>query len=441
MTRGRRPRSVGCAIGMLLVGSAAAFAEAGDTQSLPGYLAAFELDRAARSFLEEPLPWDDAKSALALRVLARLHLAPAERMVAWEREAMAIGDEVTALGDRLVRVDGRAVRVAPAAADAATGGATTARLVRLLAADGRAVDVLAAAVPAAWLQGRTIDEPAEVVGLPLAVGTGPTPAFAGEPWPSPPPDLLLAGGRVAWHPATALGRLGMDYGLFDTVVDGRPLTAADGDALYALLAAVGRGDTPTEGAPPITDLIDPAARWFTHHRGEPVRISGVCRRATRIEIDDPLRRAQAGTDHYWEVFVFVETPLLQIYGRMHETYPVVGCVRELPAGMPTGPTINERVDVAGFGFKRYAYPLPPTATDGGAPRRLEVPLIVGTRAIWRPAALRSPAAPPTAAIPAVVVPLAAALGALAWWGWSHGRRPPRRTLPTTLRLPDDGPGS
>ena len=425
---------------MLLVGSAAAVAAAGETQSLPGFLAAFELDRAARSFLEEPLPWDDAKSALALRVLARLHLAPAERLVAWEREALAIGGEVTALGDRLVRVDGRAVRVAPAA-DAVAGGATAARLVRLLTADGRAVDVLATAVPEAWPRGRAIDEPAEVVGLPLAVGTGPTPAVAGEPWPSPPPDLLLAGGRVAWHPATALGRMGMDYGLFDTVVDGRPLTAADGDAFYALLAAVRRGGTPTEATPPVTDLIDPAALWFTHHRGDPVRITGVCRRATRIEIDDPLRRAQAGTDHYWEVFVFVDTPLLQIYGRMHETYPVVGCVRELPAGMPTGPTINERVDVAGFGFKRYAYPLPPTAAAGGAPRRLEVPLIVGARAIWRPAVPRGPATPPTAAIPAVVVPVAAALAALAWWVWNPGRRPPRRTLPTTLRLPDDGPGS
>ena len=52
------------------------------------------------------------------------------------------------------------------------------------------------------------------------------------------------------------------------------------------------------------------------------------------------------------------TSLIKIDDRVQDTYPIVCCVRDLPAGMPTGQQINEQVRVSGFAMKRYAYPLP-----------------------------------------------------------------------------------
>lgn len=451
-----RPRRTGWALLIALVlasraGMPCGAQTADGSGTLAGYLTAFGVDRAARSFLEEPLAWDEAKQRLALRVVARLQLAPAERLVAWESESVAFGaDTADLLGDRFVRVAGRALFVAPAdlpADDPVAVAMPRADLVRVQTADGRVVDTLASAVPRAWPRWRAIDEPASVVGLPLALDAGPSPRREGDgvDWPPAPPAVVLAAGRVAWHPDTPLGARGMDYGLFDTVADGRPLTAADGDAFYATLAAAGRGPIePPASSPPITDLIDPAQRWFGRHRGDVVALAGICRRATRIEIDDPLRVGQAGIDHYWELFVFVETPLLQIHDRVHDTYPVVCCVRDLPAGMPTGQALNERVRVSGFGFKRYAYPLPHGADGGGTPQRLEVPLIVAHGVRWRPSTPGggNRAGPTTGLLLAGLGAGAAALAA--WWWWCGRGRPPvgdRPRLPDRVRLPGDGAGS
>ena len=86
-------------------------------------------------------------------------------------------------------------------------------------------------------------------------------------------------------------------------------------------------------------------------------IEGIARRATRIAVDGAARQKQVGADHYWEVFVFVNTPLLAVNNRTQDTYPIVCCVRTLPAGMPTGEQISERVRISGFALKRYGYPL------------------------------------------------------------------------------------
>jgi hypothetical protein len=438
-----------------VVAPAAAAPGAAAAGSLPAYLATFGVDRAARSLLEEPLAWDESKQRLALRVLARLQLAPAERLAAWEADASPLAEASADLpGDRFVRLTGRALFVAPAdlpADDALAAGMPRADLVRVRAGDGRVVDVLAAATPQAWPRWRLIDEPASVVGLPLAVDAGPVPHDDGprddgsaSAWPDGAPAVLLAAGRVAWHPDTPLGRAGMDYGWFDTVADGRSLTAADGDAFYGALAAVARADAiPAGPAPSITELIDPGQRWFTRHRGDVVTVAGICRRATRIEIDDPLRAGSLGLDHYWELFVFVDTPLLQVHDQVHDTYPVVCCVRELPTGMPTGQAIGERVRLTGFGFKRYAYPLPPGA--GAAPRRLEVPLIVARAVEWLPGPRaraweqdRGPGLLPLAGLVATIMLVG---GWWLWWRGDRDRSRRRTALPDRVRLPEDGAGS
>ena len=412
------------------------------------YLATWNIARADRASLEPPGAWSPEKQATALRVLGRLARVPANLAMAWNAEAIdlravPVGER---LQDRLVRVTGTAtfVAVLPLPEDAAAlAGRKAWEQVRIVADDGLAVDVLADHVPQAWPRDTPIHEPTVVIGLPLADGPGPT----APPGGAAPADVLLAAARVGWFPPTPLGGAGMDYGLFDTVVDGQKLVVGDTEAFYAVLAAAGRIDPAAVAGPPadIVPLINPQGGWFTRHRGEPVTVEGVARRATRIEIDDPFRRQQVGVDHYWELYVFVPTPLLEVHDRLQEDYPVVCCVRTLPDGMPTGPQIGERVRVTGFALKRYRYPLPDvkiSSSRGESERqglRQDTCLLVGGAAVWRPQAT------PDRAIDTlgwVFTGLAALIGAaLAVAAWAFARdarrreRQARRELPERIEVP------
>ncbi len=426
-------------LALLVAGSAAA---AETTGSPADFLATWNLDRAARAALEEPGPWTDAKLQLCLRLLARLSLAPADASARWVEKAPAM-EAATAAGDAFVRLEGRAVFAAPLPLPpdlAEVANRPALDVVRVQTPHGL-VDVIADAVPKAWRRWEPIDERVSVVGLPVSTAEGPAPvppAGTRAAWPAERAALLVVARRVAWHPATALGDLGMDYGLFDTVVDGQKLVAGDTDAFYALLAAVGRGPQAAieAAAGPLTDavpLIDPSRGWFAKHRGDPVTFQGAARRATRVQIDEPRRRREIGGDHYWELYVFVPTSLIKVNGRLQETYPIVCCVRDLPDGMPTGQAINEPVRISGFAMKRYAYPL------GGGDERQETPLVIGKRALWVP---EPSAAGATSLLGWVFLGLAGLVGlVLAFGAWRFSRdarrerQRQRATLPDKLELP------
>ena len=406
LRRRQPPRTVATAIVLCAVaaslacpGSAAdAEAPAAAPLTAAAYLDRFDVAAADREAVGTIDAWSEERLDIGLRILARLTSAPPELRIAWARAAVPPETVVAAAvseSDQPIHVVGQAVlvRELPLSPDLSERHARqTVHLVRIVDSDGLAVDVLAEHVPEAWARDIAIDEPADAVGILLARGTGP-PLEPGNEAPS----LTLVSPRVAWRPGTPLGSLGMDYGLFDGVQDGRKLLASDADAFYDMLAAAGRAtpeglETAAGGVSDVLELIDPQVQWLETHRGNPVRIRGTARRAIRIAIDDPFRRSQLGTDHYWEVYVFVRTPTpVQIHGRVQDTYPMVACVRELPQGMPTGERISEEVDVAGFAFKRYRYP---TAAGRGAAGRdaagrdaatdQESPLIVGRTLRWFP---------------------------------------------------------
>jgi hypothetical protein len=413
-SRRRRPRRSVAATAFVLAASLlpSAVADDGDTMvargrtekaatSLDDYLHRFDLDARSRDQSGPLTIWNDERQDIVLRLLPRLTTAPAEWLRRWGKEAVlpeavsATTPNTGAAGQGLVRVIGRAAWVVPlvlSPTEAERHARTTVDVVRIVGDDGTAVDVIAGHVPQAWPRDTVFDEPADAVGVLVAQAAG--------PHLSPPPQvtmaaadgaagLVLAAPRVAWRPGTPLGSLGMDYGLFDTVRDGQRLVAADADAFYALLAAVGRGTQrgiAAAAGPPVDviPLIDPAADWFATHRGDPIHVRGTARRALRITIDDPSRRDEVGSDHYWELSVFVRTPIpLKVNGRLQDTYPIVCCVRELPPGMPSGERIAEEVDLAGFAFKRYRYPLSDAAAEpGGDPPSQESPLLVGSRVSW-----------------------------------------------------------
>jgi hypothetical protein len=318
-------------------------------------------------------------------------------------------------------------------------------LVRIVTDGGLAVDIFADHVPQAWPRDATMDEPAAAVGLPLSEGPGPALAAAGDGVAATPAAVLLAAARVAWFPPTPLGALGMDYGLFDSVVDGQKLVAGDTEGFYAAIAAVGRatqsGIEAAAGPPgDIVPLINPGSGWFGKHRGDPFTLEGVARRATRVEVDDPLRRQQLGTDHYWELFVFVRTPLIKVHERLQEDYPVVCCVRTLPEGMPTGQQIGERVRVSGFAFKRYGYPLPDlkiSSSQGDKEQRgqrQETAMLIGRSADWMPAPS------PTNEVNTlgwIFLGIASVIGVVvALAAWSFARDSRRRDRQARRELPD-----
>ena len=450
MTMARHPGRIFRATSRILVVIAAVAAPApAPASSLADYLSTWKIDRGSRAVLEEPAAWNDAKQEAALRVLARLARAPVTLADRWADDAVPVDDLAPAarLADRLVRVAGRAtfVTAIPLAADQAElAGRQQLDAVRIVTAAGTTVDVLAEHVPQEWPRGRAIDEPAVAIGLPLAESGGPSAA------PKDEAQLLVGAARVAWFPPTPLGRLGMDYGLFDSVEDGQKLVSGDTEAFYATMAAAGRGDadaiaSAAGGPADVIPLIDPNQHWFESHRGEPITIEGVARRATRIDIDDPRRRQQLGTDHYWELFVFVPTPLIKVNERLQQDYPVVCCVRSLPRGMPTGQRIGERVRVSGFAFKRYGYPLQDmriSSSQGDEVQqgqRRETALLIGRQPAWLPAPSPANAAN---TLGWVFLALAAVVGlavALAAWSFSrdsrrHDRRA-RNDRPDRIDLP------
>lgn len=369
--------------------------------SVAAYLASWDLDRKHWAPLDEEGPWDASRQSLVLKLMARLGRVPADTLATWQAAAADVSATLPAgATDALVRIEGRGVFVAPqqlSADEAALAGRDHLDILRLATATGQRVDVIVESAPQAWPRWAPIDEPVAVVGLPLTTGPGPVPVAEGQTWPRESPAVVMLGSRLSWYPSTTLlGSLGMDYATFDSVVDGRPLVAGDSEAFYGMLAAAGRADPQTidaevTGVTDIIPLIDPAEKWFSGHRGDLVTIEGIARRATRIAIDDADRRRQVGADHYWELYVFVPTPLIRVNDHVQDDFPIVCCVRSLPAEMPTGDRITERVRVSGFALKRYAYPLqrvqissPQGDEEVGGGRR-ETPLLIGREARWLPA--------------------------------------------------------
>jgi len=451
-----RPQNlpVALVLPMMLVGGIGVAADEGPTDppgSLARYLATFELDAASRE--EGDAGWNDARRNLALRLLSRLAKAPRDRWDAWVGDAGEPAEAVPA-PDRLVRVAGRAVfagTIELPPHERELHARREVGLVRLVGEDGIVVDILTDHVPISWPRWQEIDEPSAVVGLVIGRGSGPQPTTEGGAWPKEPADLVLAARRVAWYPATPLGSLGMDYGLFDTVVDGRRLVPGDTDAFYAMLAAAGRGTQQgiEEAAGRSTDiipLIDPKAGWFEAHRGDAVVIRGVARRAIRIAIDDEFRRRAAGTDHYWELYVFSPTPgPVKIRERVQDNYPIVCCVRRLPEGMPRGASIGEEVEVAGFALKRYRYPTSEPGGDGSVDQ--ESPLVIGKRAVWFPSPSSEPTSTSLGWIFGAVLGLTTLILAVGSWVFlrdsARRDRARREQFPDEVGLPeppDDGSG-
>ena len=249
-------------------------------------------------------------------------------------------------------------------------------------------------IPAAWQpyldSEQTFDEQASVLGMFLKTG--------GESEGSA--ELLFTAPRIAWHPDRVdeslgvdgdhvlLASLGMDIGLFDDVVDGAPMQAEDGECFYQLLSSMRNANL--DRVAPQTVSLHEFGPWLeqpeTQH-GRLITVRGICRQAIEVLIDDPDIQSRFGISHYYQLVVFApleDTVNLRVGKEEEEVsineYQIVVCVRQLPEGMPSGPDINEVVQVTGVYFKLYAYKSERFSQSDG---RLQLsPLLVGLKPRW-----------------------------------------------------------
>jgi hypothetical protein len=115
-------------------------------------------------------------------------------------------------------------------------------------------------------------------------------------------------------------------------------------------------------------------------QGQLIAVDGTARRVVRVDVGSRAGGVESdvgrrfGIDHYYEMQVFTDDS---------QNYPLVFCVRELPAGLPVGDDLHVPVRVAGFFFKDWQYTTRGTrdAETGelrpGVGRQQHSPLLVG----------------------------------------------------------------
>jgi hypothetical protein len=326
--------------------------------------------------------WDETEDDPLARVLVRLSQIKPVDLARWTVGgvgAKAIDPE--RLSAQFFRLDGRVRRVMRIKASVEQQDHYNLekyyRCEIVLADDSGTVVVFAGNVPENWSLDKPISEPASANALLLKRGRDDQ---------SRSETLYFAADRVAWHPDTVLGNLGMDYGLFDAVRHDRAIVDSERECFYQLLAAVGRAPAgrmeATFNSGDATSRLVALVANPEAHEGELHSFRGVARRAVKIHVDDPETVARFGIDHYFELVVFVELDGYQeIAGKKVSNHPVVFCVRKLPAEMPTGENMAEMVRASGFMFKKWRYRTQ-LAGKHGEPMSVASPLLIGTTAEW-----------------------------------------------------------
>lgn len=237
----------------------------------------------------------------------------------------------------------------------------------LLSAQG----ALSPIFPPDWIIDQQFAERASIEGFFFKRG--------GEP-PDPRPVFVTK--RVAWHPHTPLGDLGMDVGLLDQARMRAALTSEDRECFYQMLAAVGRADNQELNR--LTDRRYSVVPLFNQpdaHKGELIALEGTARRALKVQVgegdSDVIERF--GLDGYYEIELFTIDS---------QQNPIIFCVRELPHGMPTGEDIAVDLRIAGFLMKTYKFQshrkLDAQGNKLPAGTSQLAPLLVGRKALLLP---------------------------------------------------------
>ncbi|MEN6405639.1 MAG: hypothetical protein ABFC77_04120 [Thermoguttaceae bacterium] len=391
-----------------------------------------------RQFVDgKPIASD--KTEPLLRVLYRLRWFPAVDLDRWANEPDAMSDSTTHPDRRgaVFRLRGRVLQVElqrPSAQDAERFEMTRYYRCRLQldnSPNSATSEIYTENVPPSWRDGATPDVPGGALGVLLKAGL----AHNGHlTW-------IFVAPRLAWYPDDPLGRLGMDFGLLESMQNEKPFdprSAADSEAFYQMLAAVGRAKPGRLLRDAKRQLPNIRENWrWTNRQGQEqysvvplftdpdsqvgrlMEFSGTARRVERIAVDDPDLRARFGIDHYFQVSLLTDDS---------QGNPLTFCVREIPQGMPYGaqPHYGEWVQAAGFFFKTWIYTT--AATAASKTTRQPSPLLIGRDLAWRPVVV-----PPRGhSLNAALIIAALAMMGLFWWMAWRGRRREQQWLARQL---------
>ncbi|MEY4177654.1 MAG: hypothetical protein RLY70_1228 [Planctomycetota bacterium] len=237
------------------------------------------------------------------------------------------------------------------------------------------VMVSARTVPAGWDQRETLRErvTCSAVFLKAAADDG------GRP------PLVFATDRIAWHPESPsdsprieadhllLARHGFDANRLRDL-DGRdalPLTSADTECFYQLLAAVSRIDvaeTRTLARPfALAELLNKPGE----QHGRCFHVHGRARRVTKVVLNDPEIKDRFGIGHYYQLDVMV--PLGDAEVRLSSgkgdksgpvfniAFPVICCVLDVPERLKQlgeRGEMNEDMTFDAFNVRLWSYQSP-----------------------------------------------------------------------------------
>ena len=229
---------------------------------------------------------------------------------------------------------------------------------------GHRVLIITSVIPKKWKTGASVSYPVSADAYFLKYGPL-------DKQTDKPRHSYFIATRIAWHPDTPLGNLGMDYGLFDEL-DSKPLPPGrkipfptdctlnerNRECFYQELAAVKRALDPKKFAEikklaltqrdEVWDMRDPRHTMTVERQSYPVEalfndpiaqrgnlfwLTGRARRIVAIPVDAPDVRARFGIEQYYNIYLFTSDS---------DDNPLVINVLELPEGVQTG-------DGAGFG--------------------------------------------------------------------------------------------
>ncbi len=195
------------------------------------------------------------------------------------------------------------------------------------------------------------------------------------------PQPIFATRHLSWYPDTPLGKLGMDYALYDDVRREAHDLKFERECFYQLLSAMKKVDfaqllEQTEQPRPAS--VVPLFNDPETMTGKLIQLDGSARRAVAVVVEDADVVERFGIKRYFEVAIFTADS---------QNNPLLFNVLELPPGFPEGDNINERVQIPGTYLTGFYYRRDPTSNEkiaGEKPPLQKAPLLLGKSLVHLP---------------------------------------------------------
>lgn len=214
------------------------------------------------------------------------------------------------------------------------------------------------------------------------------------------------------EPFIATGLLGASASSLEKVRDDTVFRDDDREAWFQIWASLRSMDQQQlmKSATPPTGFAELYGQPRTF-RGRLVRVRGTLHRLQRMQA--PAN--EYDIDGYWQGW-------LEPAGGPPS--PIVVYFRKLPPGMPEGLSIDERVEVVGYFFKRWAYAAKDTVRTA--------PLVMAIEPAWRPKTDTRPVLDAIGSVALITMAVLVLLTLMALWLANRGSQPPKPPPPIDI---------